>query len=170
MSIRRDKTSSENLIRRSRVAILILGCLILASCTTVTTQSFRATGNPNVDASYIATDADFGKYHQLLADDMGIFFPKNTPLSDEEIQRIRQIFRASFLAELTDYEIVEDAGPGTLKVQASLIDLRNASINELPGLRAELNSIAKPGALLFLMELRDLLMTPAPSECLGWQP
>ena len=136
-------------------AILLFGCFLMSACTTVTTQSFRVNQNPDIDSSYIAIDAEFGKYELLLADEMGIFFPPNTPLSGNELARIRQIFRESFLAELQGYTIVETPGPSTLKVQASLIDLRNSASSEMPGLRREVQAIAKPGALLFLMELRD---------------
>ena len=140
---------------RSSVAALFLGCFLMSACTTVTTQSFRVNQNPDIDSSYIAIDAEFGKYELLLADDMGIFFPPNTQLSDDELARIRQIFRESFLAELQGYTIVDTPGPSTLKVQASLIDLRNSASSEMPGLRREVQAIAEPGALLFLMELRD---------------
>lgn len=141
--------------QRTSIAILILSSGILASCTTVTTQSFRAPENKNVDAVFVATDADFSKYDRLMATEMGIFFPLSSDLSDEESQRIRKTFRDLFLAELKDYEIVDKAGGSTLMVEASLIDLRKAMSADVPGLRTELKSAARPGELLFLMELRD---------------
>ncbi len=128
---------------------------MMAACTTTTTQSFRVADTPNIDAGFIATDADFSKYHQLVADEMGIYFPQNTPLTTDELQRIRQIFREAFLAELTNYEIVDKPGPGIMAVQASLIDLRKSASTSVPNLRAELRDVARPGELLFLMELRD---------------
>ena len=54
--------------------------LIITGCTTVTVQTFEKNRNSNVEASYVATDADFGKYNQLLSEDMGIFFPEKSPL------------------------------------------------------------------------------------------
>ena len=42
-----------------------------------------------------------------------------------------------------------------MKVQASLIDLRNSSDGTLMSLRKELRDIASQGELLFLMEMRD---------------
>ena len=136
-------------------SILIACCLGLAACGTTTTQSFVETKNPDIDASYIATDADFSKYHRIVADEMGIFFPQSVGLGTEELTRIRQIFRDTFRTELQNYEIVQESGPGTLLVQASLIDLRNSAASDVPNLRAELRSAARSGELLFLMELRD---------------
>ncbi len=136
-------------------AITFAAVLMMAGCSTTTTQSFRVADTANIDAGFIATDADFSKYHQLVADDMGIYFPQNSPLTTDELQRIRQIFREAFLAELTNYEIVKNPGPGTMAVQASLIDLRKSASPNVPNLRAELRDVARPGELLFLMELRD---------------
>ena len=128
---------------------------ILTGCTTVTTQSFQRTQNSNVEASYVATDADFGKYRQLLGEDMGIFFPEKSPLPEEDLQRIRQIFRDAFLGELTGYEIVESAGPAVMTVQASIIDLRDADLGDVPDMHAGLVDVARPGVLVFTMEMRD---------------
>ncbi len=40
-------------------------------------------------------------------------------------------------------------------VQASLIDLRNADLGDVPDMRAGLDDVARPGVLVFTMELRD---------------
>ena len=129
--------------------------LILAACTTTTTQSFNVSKNPNVEAAYVATDADFSQYDKLLARDMGIFFPTDAAPSLEDQKRTRQIFREAFVGELTGYSIVRDESPGALEVQATLIDYRNASGADVPGVRRELKDIARPGALMFLMELKE---------------
>ncbi len=155
MFIPRKKTNNVFSFRHGSVGVVAIAFMATAGCTTVTTQGFRNTNNPNVEASYIATDANFGKYRRLTAEDMGIFFPESSNLSGEDLQRIRLIFRNAFLAELQGYEIVDGAGPDTMMVQASIIDLRNASASEVPSLRRELSSAAKPGALVFLMEMRD---------------
>ncbi len=155
MSIRSTKALMNRKTRHYRAAVCCTAFLAVVACTTTTTQSFKVADTPNIDAGFIATDADFSKYHQLLAKDMGIFFPRNTHLNDEELQRLRQIFREAFLTQLTDYKIVEEPGPGTIAVQASLIDLRSAAYADVPNLRAELRHVARPGELLFLMELRD---------------
>lgn len=134
---------------------IVAAALIISGCSTVTVQTFEKNRNSNVEASYIATDADFGKYKQLLGEDMGIFSPENSPLPEEDLQRIRQIFRDAFLGELSAYEIVESAGPQVMTVQASLIDLRNADISDVPKMRAGLKNVARPGVLVFTMEMRD---------------
>jgi hypothetical protein len=129
--------------------------LALVACTTVETQSFRVAGNSNVDSAYYATDADFSKYKQLLVDDMGIFFPKSSAMSEDELARIRQIFREAFTTELAGYEITRQPGPGMLRITASLVDLREATYAEVPNMRPEMREFARPGNLLFLMEMRD---------------
>lgn len=135
-------------------ATLACGCALTA-CTTVETQSFRTAGNGEVESAYVATDADFSKYDRLLIDDMGIFFPENARVPPEDEQRIRTIFRDAFTAELKGYRITREPGPSMLRVRASIVDLRHAAAADVPNMRREVVAIAKPGALLFLMELRD---------------
>lgn len=136
------------------IALPVAGLLAVA-CTTTTTQSFNVNKNAQVEASYIAADADFGKYDRLFASDMGIFFPTNAAPSLQDQKRTRQIFREAFLGELSGYQIVRDKGPSALDVQATIIDYRNASGADVPNVRRELRDIARPGALMFLMELKD---------------
>jgi len=155
MSIRSTTALMNGKTPHYRAAICCTAFLAIVGCTTTTTQSFKVADAPNIAAAFIAADADFSKYYQLLAEDMGIFFPQNTRLTDQELQRLRQIFREAFLTQLTDYKIVEEPGPGTLAVQASLIDLRKAAYVDMPNLRTEIRDVARPGELLFLMELRD---------------
>ena len=129
--------------------------LLLSACTTTTTQSFNVTKNPRVEASIIAVDADFTRYDRIFPSDMGIFFPADAAPPDEDQQRTRQIFRSAFLGELRGYTIVRSKGPSTLEVQPTLVDLRHARSPEIPGMRRELREIARPGDIVFLMELKD---------------
>ena len=145
------------------IAVISFAFLAISACSTTTTQSFRVAESSNVEAAFIATDADFSKYHQLLAEEMGIFFPQNVKMSDEDLARLRQIFRDAFLPKLTHYTIVTEPTPGTLTIRASLIDLRKAGNADVPGLSIEIRDIAKPGALVFLMEFQD----PATGLILG---
>jgi len=138
-----------------RVLALAAICFIAVACTTVTTQSFKVSDSPNVEAVYLATDADFGKYDRLTAEEMGIYFPEDAAPSEDDQQRTRQIFREAFLGELTDYQIVDENGPATLAVQATLVDFRKAAYVDATTVRRELRDIVEPGALLFLMELKD---------------
>jgi len=139
---------------RGLLAALALG-LSVSACTPVETQSFNVRKNSAVESAQISTDADFSKYDRLLAEDMGIFFPQNAASSDEDTQRIRQIFRTAFIAELQGYDIVQEPGPRTMAVQASLIDLRNSSGAPLPGMRREVRDMAATGSIVFLMEMKD---------------
>jgi len=147
-----------NFLRCFNISLLIalpVAGLLTGACTTTTTQSFNVNKNAQVEASYIAADADFGKYDRLFASDMGIFFPTDAASSLDDQKRTRQIFREAFLSELTSYKIVREKGPSALDVQATLIDYRNASGADVPNVRRELRDIARPGALMFLMELKD---------------
>jgi hypothetical protein len=151
----RDHQTSKSLTLRTWSALLPVALLMLG-CTTVETQSFNVIQSDNVASVYIAANADFGKYNQLLAEDMGIFFPNDSYTPPQDIQRIRQIFRSAFIKELEGYAIVDTAGPSTMKVQASLIDLRNnVTAATLSSLSREVRDIASTGELLFLMEMRD---------------
>ena len=138
-----------------RVIALGISAAIFAGCTTVESQSFRVARDSNVESAQISTDADFGRYDRLQAEEMGIFFPTTSATPAADVQRIRQIFRAAFIAELEGYSISREPGPTTMKVQASLIDLRNASSNSVPQLRSGLQDVAKTGSLVFLMEMLD---------------
>jgi hypothetical protein len=134
---------------------LLLLSLVAPACTTTTTQSFNVVKNTDLESGYVAANANFGKYDRLFASDMGIFFPTDAAPSLDDQKRTRQIFREAFLSELTGYQIVRDRGPSALDVQATLIDYRNATGADVPNVRRELRDIARPGALMFLMELKD---------------
>lgn len=136
-----------------RIACLLAAGL-LAACAT-NSQSFKRVPNTEIDAGYIASDADFGRYRRLLPKDMGIYFPARSPLSESEIQHLRDIFNTAFRDELEGYEIARKPAPDALLVQATLIDLRKATFSEIPDVRPEIRPFARPGKLMFLMELRD---------------
>ena len=150
-----DQQTRRSHTRSARLIVTLTAVsMTLISCTTVEKTSFTVSESDNVDSAYIAVNADFGKYNQLLADEMGIFFPADSNTHPEDIQRIRQIFRSAFIAELQGYKIVDEPSPNTMKVQASLVDLRNSS-GSLMSLSREIRDIASSGELLFLMEMRD---------------
>lgn len=136
------------------VALLSLVSLT-AACSTVETQSYVVPPDSAVESAQVAADADFARYSKLHAVDMGIFFPDGATPSPADLDRIREIFRGAFLAELGDYEVVRDAGPDAMTVQATLIDFREATYQDTMSVRSELRDMAAPGKILFLMELRD---------------
>jgi len=136
---------------------VLLAIASLAGCASskVESQSFRVAKNSNVESAQIAVDADFGRYDRLLATELGIFFPQTHRTTEGDLDRIRQIFRGAFLNELDGYVIVDETGPSTMTVEASLIDLRYSAGASMPQMRSAIRDLAKPGSILFLMELRD---------------
>jgi hypothetical protein len=138
-----------------KVTALSIFAMMLASCSTVETQSYIVNPDSVVESARVATDADFSSYRKLQAMDMGIFYPDSATTSPADLDRIRSIFRRAFLEELDGYDIVADTGPDTMTVQATLIDFRNAAYQDTMSLRSELRPMAAPGKIIFLMELRD---------------
>ncbi|MDJ0813715.1 MAG: DUF3313 family protein [Woeseiaceae bacterium] len=143
------------LIPTCKRVVLTASALLVAACSTVETQSFRVNPDSAVESAQIAADADFSRYDRLHAVDMGIFYPQGAATSAEDIQRIRATFRSAFLAELDGYTIVTEPGPGAMTVQATLIDFRIATNSDLMSVSSNLRSIAAPGKMVFLMEMRD---------------
>lgn len=147
-------TALQQLAWLSKVAIPAV-LMLVVGCSTVETQSFRVNRSSAIESAQIAVGADFSQYDTLMAEDMGIYFPQNSPATGADIGRIRDIFRTAFLGELEGYSITREPGPTTMAVQASLIDLRGASASQLPALRSDISDIARSGSLVFLMELKD---------------
>jgi hypothetical protein len=152
-------TTSGHLVFRFRKQffVVVAGTLLAAGCTTVETQSFVSGKGGRVESAQIAVGADFSKYDRLQAVDMGIYFPAGAEMRDEDMQRTRQAFRDAFMAELESYSVSREPGPTTMKVEASLIDLRGpggagAALNSM---RRSVRDLAKAGSLVFLMEMKD---------------
>ena len=143
------------LFHRFNCIALFAACLLSTACTTTTTQSFKVVKETEVEFSSVAVGADFGKFDRLYAADVGIYFPEDGAPSPNDQKRTRQIFRDAFLGQLTGYEIVQEKGPTTLEVQATIIDYRHANNVVSPDVQRELRDVARPGALLFLMEMKD---------------
>ena len=141
----------------SKTISIISALLILSGCASVEvqSQSFRVAPDSQVESAQIAIDADFSKYDRLRASELGIYFPQSYLTTAADIAHIRQIFRDAFLAQLEPYSIVDESGPTTMKVEASVIDMRTSVGDQMPRLRSEIRDIAKPGTIVFLMEMRD---------------
>jgi len=140
-------------LRRAALILALAGCLF--GCTTVETRSFNVKKDAQVESAQIAAGADFSHYDSLLPQDAGIYFPESAPATGEDMRRIRQIFRDAFLAELSGYTITEKPGPHTMSVQPTLIDMRAASGADTFHMRSDVRDMARPGSLVFLMELKD---------------
>ena len=137
------------------ICLFLIAGLALSGCSTVETQSFNVSKAGNVESAQIAADADFSKYDRLQAEEMGIFFPDGQAMRAGDLQRLRQSFRDAFLAELEGYSISREPGPTTMRVQASLIDLRGGAGADVSSLRRDIRDIASSGSLIFLMEMVD---------------
>ncbi len=139
--------------RLTIAAFLVL--TIAAACSTTTYESFRPVKNRNVDIAYVGATADFSKYSRLMSDEMGIFYPTNSPTSEADLERVRSAFRDAFLERVSDYEIVDKPAADVIKVAASLVDLRNATGADIPNIGRDINQILEPGKLTFMIEMRD---------------
>ena len=139
--------------RVTRPLAMVCLAVVLAGCVSVESTTYRKPEAANVEYVQVATDADFGRYDRLKAQPLGIFFPRSASLPDEDNQRIRQIFRAAFIAKLEGFEITSETGPDVMAVQASLIDMRGGGV--MPSLRRGIDELAKPGKIVFLMEMND---------------
>lgn len=145
-----------NLSRPWQVAAIAATCLWLGACTTPAAQSFTRVQNSAIATSYRAAGADFSQYDRLTAGDMGIFFPSHSPPSAEAQQRARDVFREAFREQLMGYKIAQNAtGPTTLLVEASLLDFTAATEADVMSLRRWLRDLARPGSIIFTMELKD---------------
>lgn len=101
---------------------------------------------------YAAVDplADFATYTRVIIDPVEVSFPEDWPSSrpgssfkpaERDVERLRQEIAAvvyeGFVDEIREgerYQLVEDAGPGTLRIHAQLVDVRlNAPNFPTPG-------------------------------------
>ena len=138
-----------------KVSALLLTGLLCGCAGKPESQSFVVNQESSVQSSQVAVGADFSGYHRLHAVDMGIFFPDHAETSSADLDRIREIFRGAFLAELEGYDIVTEPAPDAMTVAASLIDFRNATYQDTMSVQSRLREMAAPGKIIFTMELRD---------------
>ena len=137
-----------------KLAIPVL-MLILASCGSTTYESFRPIQDRDVDIAYVNVAADFSRYRRLMIDDMGIYYPEESNLSEADIQRVRAAFQTAFRKQLEGYEISTEPAADVMKVRASLVDLTGDPVIELPNISRDVNEILQPGKLTFMIELID---------------
>jgi hypothetical protein len=147
--------SSYSLMSNARILLAAIAMSCLGACSTTTYESYRPVKNAKTDIAYVAASADFSKYSRLLGEEMGIFYPTHVEVSDEDLARVRVAFREAFLAQLTDYEIVDKPAKDVLKISASLVDLRGTAADRLPQLSRDINEILRPGKLTFVIEMSD---------------
>ena len=140
------------------VAVLLAAVLSLYACTkTVVTGSFNRVPNTAVEYAYINEQADFSQYTKLMNGGLSIYYPENeAPPDPAEIDRIRGYFRDAFTEAIGDaYEIVDEPGPGVMKVQGQVIDMKMTSGGTVVDVSGRLRDIVAHGELTFLMEMSD---------------
>ena len=147
-------------LRAAGIALITMTVMFLDACSTTTiVEPFYRPEGARVEQAYISPDADFSIYSKLLAQPLEIYYPTDAPApSEDELDRLRQIFRDAFLGELADdYEIVEEPGPDVLTVLAQIIDLKVTGPLGSYESTGRLRELVTKGQLTFLMEFRDSL-------------
>jgi len=142
------------------VAALAVAVLSLNACTkTVVTGSFNRVPNTAVEYAYINEQVDFSQYTKLMNGGLAIYYPEDEePPDPAEINRIREYFRDAFTSAIgDDYEIVDEPGPGVMKVQGQVIDMKMTSGGTVMDVSGRLRDIVAHGELTFLMEMSDSL-------------
>ena len=140
------------------VAVLAVAVLSLNACTkTVVTGSFNRVPNTAVEYAYINEQVDFSQYTKLMNGGLAIYYPEDEePPDPAEINRIREYFRDAFTSAIgDDYEIVDEPGPGVMKVQGQVIDMKMTSGGTVMDVSGRLRDIVAHGELTFLMEMSD---------------
>jgi hypothetical protein len=147
-------------LRAAGIALITMTVMLLDACSTTTiVEPFYRPEGARVEQAYISPDADFSLYSKLLAQPLEIYYPTDAPApSEDELDRLRQIFRDAFLGELADdYEIVEEPGPDVLTVLAQIVDLKVTGPLGTFESTGRLRQLVTKGQLTFLMEVRDSL-------------
>ena len=138
-------------------AAILVAVTLLASCVETQVETYARQGNSNVEQAYVVPGTDFSKYTKLMTDGLGIYYPQSdAPPPAEDIARIREMFRSAFTDAIAgDYEFVNVAGPGVLKINAQLIDMKVTGADGGYTASGKLTTLVARGQLTFLMEIVD---------------
>lgn len=146
--------------RKSVVLLIGIAACSLTACTSTTiVEPFYRPQDAQVDQVFLSPTAEFGSYTKLMSRPLEIYYPDNVPApSDEELERLRSIFREAFLSAVgTDYEIVDEPGPDVMLIIGQIIDLKiiGPQGTFLPSGR--LREVVASGQLTLLLEFQDSL-------------
>ena len=133
---------------------------VLGACTTVEVDSYRLVPGSKVEQAYVREGVDFSLYRRLYPQPLEIYYNEGAGApTQENLERMRAIFRRVFLAELDgQYEITDKPAPDALGVRASLVDLRgDVAAADSEQYTGQLRSLVADGQLTFFMELSDSL-------------
>jgi hypothetical protein len=159
--------------------VLALGAVTLAGCATPQPSGkqewdglVRQSGGP-LRAVFVKPDAEIVAYRNVMLDPVQISFARNwepnrggrsqlNRLDAGDIAaiqtRLAELFRETFRAELErgGYQLVDTAGPDTLRVTPAIVDLYITAPDNMPPGRARVYT-ANAGRMTLVAELRDSL-------------
>jgi hypothetical protein len=146
---------ARRLLRTSLIAVLASAGVM--ACVETSVESFRKVPDSRADSVYIKSGVDFSRFRKLRVAPLEIYYSEGPVEPDpEDLARVRQIFRDAFLAAIgSDYELVDEPGPGVLGVRASLVDLELTPVTGTVPIKGRAASLVANGQLSFFMELRD---------------
>jgi hypothetical protein len=147
MRLLERRTTMTNLrIRNSVAGMALLGTcvtLLLAGCaTTRQTRSVETHGflgdysqlrkgeKNRMQLYYINDDADWSSYHSMIIDSVTIWYTDATAaLPDEEAKALTDHLYGALHAQLSkDYTIVEEPGPGVLRLRGAVTQAKGARV------------------------------------------
>jgi hypothetical protein len=131
--------------------------LLVTACSKTEVHTYERVQGARVDEAYLSPGADFSRYTRLYAMPLEIYYAEGEDApTEEDIQRMRSIFRNAFLTAIgDDYEIVKEPAKNALGVRASLVDFKSGTVSgDLP-IYGRLRTLVANGSLTFLMELSD---------------
>jgi hypothetical protein len=142
---------------RNLLAISTLVAACMGCTTTTTVEPFYRPAGAQVEQVYVSPSADFGTYTKLMARPLEIYYPDNAPApSQEDLDRMRQIFRQAFIDEIAgNYEVVAESGPDVMLVLAQIVDLKILGPQGTFEPSGRLREVVSSGQLTLLMEFQD---------------
>jgi hypothetical protein len=151
-TMRRLTRRLPDLLVAASLSAAAAGCKV----TTIVDPYFRPE-SARVEQAYVSPGADFRNYTKLMTRPLEVYYPDNvTPPSPEELDRLRRIFRETFLAELgNDYEIVDAAAPDVMLVIGQIVDLKVLGAGGTYEPSGRLREVVASGQLTLLLEFQD---------------
>jgi hypothetical protein len=137
----------------------------------ITADGLHRVSNSLFEDAWVKPDADFAAYGEIMLDLVSISYKRkptttrypgtksNFALTKGQMEDFKRYFREAFERELSEgehYELVETAGPQTLRVAAEIIDLVIKVPTQVTT-GSERLFTSSTGEMTLLMELRDAL-------------
>lgn len=136
----------------SALAIALTACK-----TTIIVDPYFRPADAQVERAYVSPTAEFRSYRRLMARPLEVYYPDDVPPpSQEELDRLRGIFRQAFLSAVgDDYEIVDRAAPDVMLVSGQIVDLKVLGADGTYVASGRLSDVVAKGQLTLLLEFRD---------------